>query len=189
MRKALGAVVLGAVVCSAAPLPAAARGSQPPAVVAACANPALPAGILAGSVPVAAGVPARPLATVEVRGGNAPLTLAVAADEGSRELGLMCVTRLQPRHGMIFVFEQPSSQTFWMKNTLVPLDMVWVGADGRITTIAEHVPASTRETPDDQVARRTGFGGFVIELRDGDATLDGLRPGIKLSLPKLEAVR
>ncbi|MBD5633758.1 MAG: DUF192 domain-containing protein, partial [Candidatus Eremiobacteraeota bacterium] len=134
-------------------------------------------GSFAGSAP--------PLATIEARGASAPLILAVAADERTRELGLMCVTRLRPHHGMIFVFASSAVQEFWMKNTLVPLDMVWVAADGSVTSVAAHVPASTRSTPDERVARRRGEGLYVIELADGEAAAAGIRAGLKLCLPRL----
>ena len=115
------------------------------------------------------------------------LKLAVAANDNDRDLGLMCVTALRPQHGMIFVFGSSQHWEFWMKNTLVPLDMVWLATDGKITTIASHVPASTRETSDMDVARRGGSGRFVIELADGEALADGLSVGEKLSLPPLHA--
>jgi uncharacterized membrane protein (UPF0127 family) len=97
----------------------------------------------------------------------------------------MCVTRLLPQHGMIFVFDRSAPQEFWMKNTLVPLDMVWVAADGTVTNVAAAVPASTRETPDDRVARRGGTGRFVIELPSREATVDGIVTGARLKLPPL----
>jgi uncharacterized membrane protein (UPF0127 family) len=54
-----------------------------------------------------------------------------------------------------------------------------------VTSVAAHVPASTRTTPDDAVARRRGEGLYVIELADGEAAADGVVVGAKLSLPKL----
>jgi uncharacterized membrane protein (UPF0127 family) len=97
----------------------------------------------------------------------------------------MCVTRLRPQHGMIFVFDVDSVQEFWMKNTLVPLDMVWVASDGTVTHVAANVPASTSATPDENVARRRGSGRYVIELPGGEAALDGIRTGVTFSLPTL----
>jgi uncharacterized membrane protein (UPF0127 family) len=184
MREARAVAAFVFAGCAAIGTPACTRAAP---VVAACANPALPQAILDGPLP-ASDAGTRPLPAVEVTGPGVRLTLAVAADEHSRELGLMCVTRLRPQRGMIFVFGRPLQQEFWMKNTLVPLDMIWVGADGRITTVAQRVPASTRETPDDAVARRLGYGAFVIELRSGEAAPDGLRPGVLLSIPKLQAL-
>jgi hypothetical protein len=117
------------------------------------------------------------------------LRLAVAEDEHTRELGLMCVTHLQARTGMIFVFGHDDRWEFWMKNTLIPLDMVWVRPDGRVDAVAARVPASTRATPDDKVARRTGRGVYVIELAPGEAAADGIVAGSTLKVPKGLAAR
>jgi uncharacterized membrane protein (UPF0127 family) len=153
-------------------------------VVAACANPKLPHEILDGDV---AGGTDAALPVVDASAAGLALRLAVAADDESRELGLMCVTRLRPQHGMIFVFATTRQWDFWMKNTLVPLDMVWLTPDGTITTVAARVPASTRSTPDDAVARRSGLGKFVIELTAGEAAADNLKVGGRLALPALRA--
>ena len=153
-------------------------------MVAACANPNLPREILDGSLP---GSPQAPLSLVEVSAPGLALRLAVASDDEDREQGLMCVTRLRPQHGMIFVFGTNRQWDFWMKNTLVPLDMVWLTPDGTITTVAPEVPASTRTTPDDAVARRSGHGKYVIELASGEAASDKLKVGERLIVPALSA--
>jgi len=189
-------------------MPVPARGAAPqtassPAVVAGCSNPALPAAILDGPPPATpaegapaatpaegppAATPARgPLPTVDARGARVTLLLAVAANDNDRDLGLMCVTRLARGHGMIFVFAANARWVFWMKNTLVPLDMLWLADDGRVTAVAADVPASTLQTPDAEVARRAGTGRFVIELPAGEAGRDGLVVGSHLRLPKLQA--
>jgi hypothetical protein len=165
----------------------AADEASPPAAGAAsavtsCANEHLPAEILAGDGPLGG---ATPLPVVDATYGDVKLRLAVANDETNRELGLMCVTRLRPHRGMIFVFPQSGDQEFWMKNTLIPLDMLWVAADGTITNVASGVPASTLQTPDDKVARRRGTGRYVIELPSGEAAADGLVAGKRIALPTL----
>jgi uncharacterized membrane protein (UPF0127 family) len=89
---------------------------------------------------------------------------------------------------MIFVFAGPERvQDFWMKNTLVPLDMVFVSFGGVVTSVARDVPATPRDTSDDRVARRSGRGLYVIELGAGDAALHGIVRGTKLVLPTLRA--
>jgi uncharacterized membrane protein (UPF0127 family) len=95
----------------------------------------------------------------------------------------MCVTRLRPHAGMLFVFERSGDWEFWMKNTLIPLDMIWVAFDGTVSGIASNVPASKVTTPDDEVARRSGDGLYVIELAAGEAASDGIVKGVKLVLP------
>ncbi len=114
---------------------------------------------------------------------SARLALAIAATEAQRESGLMCVTKLHKHAGMIFVFDRDDTVRFWMKHTLIPLDMVWLDTNGRVTTLASHVPAATLETPDDKVARRSGIGRYVIELNSGEAVKDGIHIGVRLKLP------
>jgi len=67
--------------------------------------------------------------------------------------------------------------SFWMKNTLVPLDILWIGADKKIIVIAPRLKASTVETPEDQVARAGGRGQYVLELPAGAAKRRGLKAG------------
>jgi uncharacterized membrane protein (UPF0127 family) len=153
----------------------------PPPAALACANGRLPAEILDGP---AAKPPNAPLRTIVVAAPKARLTLAVADDPEMRELGLMCVTRLRPHGGMLFVFESAAGWEFWMKNTLVPLDMIWLEADGTITSVAANVPSSQLSTPDDAVARRRGHGLYVIELAAGEAQADGIVAGGKLAIPQ-----
>jgi uncharacterized membrane protein (UPF0127 family) len=117
---------------------------------------------------------------------KAKLGLAVAVDEGQREEGLMEIRRLPPRAGMIFAFpDGDAARVFWMKNTLIPLDMVFVKADGTVSGIARNVPATTPSTPDQKIPRRGGVGAFVIELRAGEADRDGIAKGVHLALPAL----
>jgi hypothetical protein len=171
------AVLLFSVACGAA-----AQSAGGPTVKD-CANPQLPPELLDPAVPAVQS----PLPVVTASAPTVTLHLAVANDEATRELGLMCVLRLRPQHGMIFVFAENRDWEFWMKNTLVPLDMLWVDDDGTITTVAARVPASTRETPDDAVARRRGRGRYVIELASGEASTDKLRVGTHLKFPPLHA--
>jgi uncharacterized membrane protein (UPF0127 family) len=159
--------------------------AQPPPAAQDCANPRLPSDILDGTATRRA---AKPLPVVEVRGGEITLRVAVAADETTRELGLMCVTRLRPAAGMIFVFEDDARQDFWMKRTLIPLDMLWLASDGTVRTIYSDVPASTLQTPDDRVARRAARGRYVLELRAGAAHANGIVKGRRLLIPPLKSL-
>jgi len=95
----------------------------------------------------------------------------------AREIGLMCVRRMPRDYGMLFAFPQDMHLGFWMKNTLVPLDIIWIGADKRITVIHEKLPASTVDTPDEKVATAAGRGQFVLELAAGEAARRALKPG------------
>ena len=112
--------------------------------------------------------------TVSVRGefGTARFTVAVADDHAERAQGLMFVEQMATMEGMLFVYDRPQSVSFWMRNTLIPLDMVFVGADGVIDNI--HAMA--------QPLDETGiFGGdeiqYVLEINGGMAERLGLEPG------------
>ena len=127
----------------------------------------------------------RPL---EVRAPRGTLRLAVALTEAQRERGLMNVIFVPPGEGMLFAFPfAERHMEFWMKDTVIPLDMVFVKADGTISDIAVNVPASTPKTPDERIARRQGVGRFVIELGAGGAARAGLLPGMQLNIPPVAA--
>jgi uncharacterized membrane protein (UPF0127 family) len=133
-------------------------------------------------LPVAA---CRPLEVETPRGA---MRLAVVTDDASRERGLMFVREVPRHEGMLFVFaggDQPLN--FWMKDTITPLDMVFVNHAGVVTSIASNVPSTTPQTPDEEIPRRGGSGLYVIELAAGEADKLGLAPGVKLALPHIPA--
>ena len=123
--------------------------------------------------------------TITVQAPHEKLTLEIADTESAREYGLMFRTQLAPHSGMIFVFSYDERQGFWMKNTLIPLDMLFVRANGTIDSIAADVPAESAQTPGEEI-RRDGYGKYVIELAAGEARRAGLHPGLRLIIPKLE---
>jgi uncharacterized membrane protein (UPF0127 family) len=120
---------------------------------------------------------------------KATLRLAVADTETRRERGLMGVAPVPAGQGMLFVFPDDADvdRGFWMKDTISPLDMIFVRRDGTISTIAANVPATKRGTPDSRVARRDGIGRYVIELAAGRARAAGLRAGYRLTIPEIDA--
>lgn len=123
-----------------------------------------------------------------VRAPKVLLSLAVATNQKDRERGLMEVRVLPRDVGMIFSFVGGDDmRLFWMKDTVIPLDMVFVRADGTVSSVARNVPATTQDTPNARVARRYGAGQFVIELNAGEAERAGLTPGVRLTLPELGA--
>lgn len=96
--------------------------------------------------------------------------LAVTAEE--RAFGLMFQDSLAPDAGMLFDYGRPRRVTMWMKNTLIPLDMLFIGADGRIRNIRERaVPHSLEPIPSDGRVRG------VLELRGGTVDRLGIAPG------------
>ncbi|TAM77524.1 DUF192 domain-containing protein [bacterium] len=134
--------------------------------------------------PVSSATPApavQHLPTVTLRAPHAALSVQVARTREQRERGLMNVTALAPHAGMLFVFPAEGRLSFWMKDTLIDLDMVWLREDGTVSSVAAHVPHSERTTPDDRVATREGDGAYVLELPAGEAHDDGLVEGARAS--------
>jgi uncharacterized protein len=121
--------------------------------------------------------PTAPL-TIESAGGSHKFSVEVATTPAQMEQGLMFRRSLAPDAGMIFDFRTPSMATMWMKNTLIPLDMLFVDAQGRIVNIHERaVPGSL-----DTIAAAAPVRA-VIELNGGTAARLGIRPGDRVVFP------
>ena len=85
-----------------------------------------------------------PLARFVTTRGTVEIALEVADTQETRTRGLMYCDTLADGRGMLFVFERDADHEFWMKNTLIPLDMIFIAADGRIVGIhADATPLST----------------------------------------------
>lgn len=124
------------------------------------------------------------LPVVVVRAPAADLHLEVATTPDQQERGLMYRTSLAPHTGMLFVFDTDGPVAFWMKNTLVPLDMVFVAAGGRVRSVYRNVAPAPPSMADDAIPRENGTAKYVIELPAGEASGDGIAPGVPLTIPK-----
>ena len=133
------------------------------------------------SLLLAAAMTVQHLPTMSVHAPKATLTLQVARTEDQREQGLMNVTNLPAHTGMLFVFDADQEVEFWMKNTLVPLDMVFLGPDGTVRSVAANVPATNAQTPDAEIPRRSSKARYVIELPAGEAEKDGITGSVVLN--------
>ena len=103
-------------------------------------------------------------------------TVEVAATPQEQAYGLMNRSELAPDRGMIFPMDPPRDAAFWMKNTLIPLDMVFVRADGSIANIAaDTVPLSLEPVPSDGPVKA------VLEIAGGRAAELGIKPGDKVA--------
>lgn len=122
------------------------------------------------------------LATTVVHAPKATLTLEIARTEAQRERGLMFRHSLSPHTGMIFLFERDEPIGFWMKNTLIPLDMVFVASDGTVRRVFANVAVVPANTPDDRIPQEQSQARYVIELPAGEAAGDGITAGVKLDL-------
>lgn len=105
------------------------------------------------------------------------ITVDVMDTEAGREKGLMFRRKLPKNYGMLFVFPQENSLQFWMKNTWASLDILFIRGDKSISVVHERVRASTEDMTDDEVARVSGTGQYVLELPAGAARRYGLKAG------------
>ncbi len=96
----------------------------------------------------------------------------IADQPEERTIGLMNREKLDPRGGMLFVFDQPNNIQMWMKNTLISLDMIFIDDKGRVLKIAEKtVPHSL------DIISSGQNSSFVLELAGGMSAFIGLEPG------------
>jgi len=99
----------------------------------------------------------------------------VALTPQQHEIGLMHRTSMGANEGMIFVFERPGQQCFWMKNTLIPLAVAFVADDGTIVNLDEMKPETLNPHCSTKPVR------YVLEMNTGWFSKRGLKPGLKLS--------
>jgi uncharacterized membrane protein (UPF0127 family) len=105
----------------------------------------------------------------------------IAADDPSRERGLMYVRELPRDRGMLFVFERPQALAFWMKDTYLSLDLIFIDPAGRVLNIAAHAKPQSLNP-----IRSDGDAIAVLEVLAGTARAIGLQPGDRLNLPTLQ---
>ncbi len=127
------------------------------------------------SVKVCKGQPElRPLEALQVltKGGQQAFMVEIADSPTEREYGLMCRRALAPDRGMLFVFDRPESQAFWMRNTLIALDIIYMDAKGRVISISRNAKPLD-ETP----LPSGGASQYVLEVASGRAAQIGLKIG------------
>jgi len=112
--------------------------------------------------------------------GDHSFNIEVATTDQERALGLMFRRSLPENAGMLFLYDRPQPAAMWMKNTLIPLDMVFISAEGRVHRIeANAEPFSLTVIPSE------GPIVAVLELNGGEAAKIGLKPGDKVIYPGL----
>ncbi|MBP2573161.1 uncharacterized membrane protein (UPF0127 family) [Agrobacterium tumefaciens] len=111
--------------------------------------------------------------TIETASGKTHDFVAeLALDDAQRAQGLMFRKSMPSENGMLFDFGETRAVAMWMRNTLIPLDMLFIGSDGRITHIHENaVPHS------EAIISSRGPVKFVLELNGGAAKRSGIKPG------------
>ena len=138
--------------------------------------------LAAACMPAAAALPSLPVETITIdtKSGPHSFSVEVAADDESRERGLMYRTAMAPDAGMLFDFHTPQSVAFWMENTVLPLDMLFVKSDGTIARIkANATPYSRENIPSGEPVQ------LVIELNGGRAAALGIVEGARVHAPQL----
>ena len=119
---------------------------------------------------------------VDIRGefGTARFTVELALTPQEQARGLMFREELAPSRGMLFIYDRAQPVAFWMRNTLIPLDMIFVGEDGTVIKVhAEAVPGDETPIPSDGPARA------VLEIPGGLAARLGIDAGDEMRSPIL----
>ena len=133
----------------------------------------LPALALAAACDAPGGTPPPIVVSASARG--AALELEVAADPDTRDRGLMFRRELADGAGMLFVFPERQAQSFWMRNTYVPLSVAFLDDDDRVETIDDMEPFTDTPHPSGEPVR------YAVEVPYGWLTAHGVGPGDQVS--------
>lgn len=121
------------------------------------------------STPVGAGE------LVVVRVGGHEIRVEIADDDGERQQGLMYRESLPPNQGMLFVYATQATRSFWMRNTLIPLDIAFIDPDGVIVDIQE-----MRQTQTDELTTSRYPAMYALEMNLGWFEANGVEVGARL---------
>ncbi len=122
--------------------------------------------------------------TVTVTGdfGKVRFRVEIADDDAERSQGLMFVREMARDRGMLFLWDQPGRRTFWMRNTYIPLDMLFIGPDG----VIRHLHHRAQPLSDDTIDGGTGVSA-VLEINGGLSRRYGIREGDQVWHPAFAA--
>jgi len=115
------------------------------------------------------------LQRIRIGAGMYQIDAQVALTPGEQQTGLMYRKEMPQQEGMLFVFSQPSTQCFWMKNTLLPLTAAFVADDGRIVNLVDMKPLTLDSHCSEEPVR------FVLEMNQGWFAKKNIKKGSKLS--------
>ena len=115
------------------------------------------------------------LPRIELSAGMYRLEVQVAATPYQQQIGLMWRESMPENEGMLFIFDTPRTQCFWMKNTLLPLSAAFIQDDGTIVNIADMMPQSTESHCSDKPVR------YVLEMHQGWFEKHGILAGKRLT--------
>jgi len=119
--------------------------------------------------------------TIDSRGTVHRFHVYIAATEPQRNQGLMFVKALAPDRGMLFLWKSPQPASFWMKNTLIPLDLLFIAPDWRVIRIAQNATPLSLATIDSM-----GLVTGVLEVAGGTSRRLGIQPGDRIRYPSAD---
>ena len=120
--------------------------------------------------------------TIAGKSGPHEFQVELADDDRERAMGLMFRRSMGAEEGMLFDFGSEQPANFWMRNTYIPLDLLFIRADGTIESIAERTtPLSEKSVPSKGPVR------YVLEINGGTSDKLGIEPGDKVSSPTMQA--
>jgi uncharacterized membrane protein (UPF0127 family) len=120
--------------------------------------------------------------SVELKGKH--FDIEIAADDASRERGLMFRDTMPADHGMLFLFERPAMQTFWMKNTHIPLDILYFDQNYKLVNVQPRVPPCHSAGNDCTGYPSRAPAQYVLELNAGVADKLGVKEGDELKVTR-----
>ena len=115
------------------------------------------------------------LQRIKISAGMHQIDTQLAMTPTERQIGLMNRPSMPNHEGMLFVFEQPTKQCFWMKNTLLPLTAAFIADDGTIVNLEDMKPQTLESHCSTKEVR------YVLEMNQGWFAKRGIKPGSKLS--------
>ena len=110
------------------------------------------------------------------------LNVEVAQSDFQHQYGLMFSSALAPMTGMLFVFDAAKTRHFWMKNTPIPLDILFFDSDGMLVSVAQNAPPNSQA-----IIQSAGPARYVLEIAAGEAARLGVEKGTRLVLPVLSS--
>ncbi len=115
------------------------------------------------------------LPRIKLQAGMHQMDVQLALTPDQRQIGLMYRAEMPQHEGMLFVFEQPAPQCFWMKNTLLPLTAAFVADDGTIVNLVDMQPQTTDSHCSAKPVR------YVLEMNQGWFAKKSIKAGYKLA--------
>jgi uncharacterized membrane protein (UPF0127 family) len=115
------------------------------------------------------------LAATTLKVGMHSIRAQLATTPMQRQIGLMHRREMPSHEGMLFVFDEPQQQCFWMRNTLIPLSIAFLAEDGTVVNLADMKPQSDESHCSAKPVR------FVLEMNQGWFAKRGVKPGTRIS--------